>query len=313
MIGAPNWPSSIRLCEALKKLSSPTCAPVEQLLHHADVVIVGAFGLGRVVGMVGRRGGVVEQRDIRGSPPVRSAAARNSAHKPAWTVVRVGRRPHHIDAGAELVFGIEGAVLVVAHAVIQRQAAERSSIRPGHRGRKLQACLVPLSANGRAACPRSGRSGWDRCRADWDWGCQGRRTSVGSTSDEVRLTDIVGLIEHAEAHRMVAAQMPGAFRLHAIGDVALVGGLRDAVVENVADIGARREEQAGIAPEHRNLDVQIPVRAQIAEDAVMGDLALALVQVLATGTPSGRWPAARNRRCRDPAVPARQCRRGPMG
>ena len=54
------------------------------------------------------------------------------------------------------------------------------------------------------------------------------------------------------------AQMPGAFRLHAIGFIALVGGLGDAVIKNVADIGARREEQAGIAAEEGDLGIHVP-------------------------------------------------------
>ena len=73
--------------------------------------------------------------------------------------------------------------------------------------------------------------------------------------------------------------MPGAFRLQAISDIALVGGLGQAVIENVADIVARREKQAGIAPERRDLIIQRSRRMQIAENAVMSDFALALVQI----------------------------------
>jgi hypothetical protein len=46
--------------------------------------------------------------------------------------------------------------------------------------------------------------------------------------------EIVGLIDAAEADRVIA-QMPRAFGLQAISFVALVGGLRNAVVEQIAD------------------------------------------------------------------------------
>src|SRR5258707_1070395 len=73
--------------------------------------------------------------------------------------------------------------------------------------------------------------------------------------------------------------MPGALRLQAVSRVALVGGLGKTVIENVADIVAWREEQAGIAPKCRDLIVQRPCGMQIAENAVMGDLALTFVEI----------------------------------
>ncbi len=75
--------------------------------------------------------------------------------------------------------------------------------------------------------------------------------------------------------------MVSAFRLHAISDIALVRGLGVAVVEDVANIRARGvKKQAGETPEQRHLQVQRPPGFQIAQDSVIGGLALALIQLL---------------------------------
>ena len=68
--------------------------------------------------------------------------------------------------------------------------------------------------------------------------------------------EIVGLIEQTEADGMVVADVPGAFRLGAKSFVALIGGLGDAVVKNIADIGARSEKETGIPAENRDLGVK---------------------------------------------------------
>ena len=54
---------------------------------------------------------------------------------------------------------------------------------------------------------------------------------------------------------MAGAGVPGALGLNAIGDVAFVGGLRDAVVEQITE-RIRCEEEARVAAEHRNLKVE---------------------------------------------------------
>src|SRR3954468_14058770 len=77
---------------------------------------------------------------------------------------------------------------------------------------------------------------------------------------------------------MAGKGAPGAFRLQAVSDVALISSLRDAVVKQIARTASRREEEAGIAAEARHLVVERTHGMQIAQDAVMGDLALAFVQ-----------------------------------
>jgi hypothetical protein len=82
---------------------------------------------------------------------------------------------------------------------------------------------------------------------------------------------------------VIVAQAPGAFGLHAERGVALERGLRDAVIFEISHrIG--REVQAGIAREARDLEIEIPGRVQVAQDSVVGDLALGFVELCAVET-----------------------------
>src|SRR5689334_18051262 len=74
--------------------------------------------------------------------------------------------------------------------------------------------------------------------------------------------------------------MPRALRLESIRLIAFVGGLGDAVEEQITK-RIRREIKARKAAERRHLDVERPQRTQIAHDAVVRDLSLDFVQIRA--------------------------------
>ena len=122
MIGAPNCPSSIRCCGLLvEAVGAERQGVVQQLLLHAEVVVVGAFGNRRRVQRVGagrHRGRAGELGEGLGADQLERR--RREITRVAAVHGRAGiELPHEVDARAQLTAARVGAVVIEAQAIVE--------------------------------------------------------------------------------------------------------------------------------------------------------------------------------------------------
>ncbi len=164
--------------------------------------------------------------------------------------------------------GVQG---VEADAVVQRQVRQQLPL-------VLQIDAVGPGGLGAVVDDGRRRAGGLEAMA----GCVGHHIAhgVGDQRDHLGARVAVGpvpLHDDAAAKGVARREAVGALHLQAAGRVALVGVLRDAVEEQVAQL-VRAEHQGRIAPEQRRLQGQLVVRIEIGRRSVGGALALPLVQ-----------------------------------
>ena len=87
------------------------------------------------------------------------------------------------------------------------------------------------------------------------------------------------LEEDAEAQRVIFAELLTGVRLNAGGEARQPSGIGEAVENHVAHVRIGCEPGLGIADERRDLKVQRVTGILVSGDAVMGDLALVLVEL----------------------------------
>ena len=231
-------------------------------LLDADVVVVRALGLDRVV-LGDRRlerrveelldGGAADQLERRRREEARVAGVHGGVFR---------RLPHEVHARAELAAARERREVIEAHSIVHHQ----------HR------VDVPLILQIRALDPLGIAGVVD----DAD-GQVAHLGAAGIRRQHLRggvAGETVGLRIYPGAQRVGIAELVGAVALQPVGHVALVGLLRDAVEEQIAE-RVRREIQARVAGDERGLHAQGSGRVLQAHRAKLGDLALILVQHIA--------------------------------